>query len=204
MASTRVNSLKTALETGQITNEGVSPDASNIVLFSMMNFYKRRAERAEAENEMLRKKMKQECEEHNNAMTHMQIQLSEQVDVNHHFAQVNMRGARTIMRKHHAGMRLAHCINDLVDSIELVEDTRLGGEDALGCNYIIMHKDRIKGQMDTAIQLLVHEEWVDEDNEVVRFENEVADTLLAREIIDLTEETEEELSGEETETDIEF
>lgn len=193
----------------------MSQDNSNTVLFEMMNFYKRRAERAEAENEMLNKKMKKECEEHNNVVTLLQHQLNDQVNINHHFAQVNMRGARTIMRKHNAGIRLAHCINELIDSIELVEETRLGGEDALGCNYIVMNKERVKGQVDAAMQMLVREEWVDEESELERFENEVADTLLAHEIIDLTEETEtelteeeteteEELDGEETETDNEF
>lgn len=170
---------------------------SNTVLFEMMNFYKRRAEHAEATNDRLMKKMKQECEDHNNEMARIQHQLHQQIQLNSHLQAANVRGARTILRKHNAGLRLAHCLDDLVGAIELVEETRLGGEDALGCMYINMHKDRIKGRADSAIQLLVHNEL--DDNMVDHFENEVADTLLAQEVIDLTGESteEEELSEDE-------
>lgn len=181
-----------------------APEASPEVLFHMMNYYKRRMEVAEQECENLRKRMRVQYEEHRNEMGDLQQQLHDAVQTNHEFAQVNLRGAHTIVRKHRAGLRLAHCFDELSAAIELVEDTHIGDE-AMGLRYISMKKQEIMGRADAAVQLLVHQE--PEQGELERWENEVADNLLVmgNTIIDLTEDTEEEeLSGEETETDVEL
>lgn len=173
-------------------------DASNTVLFSMMNFYKRRMESLEQQNATLKKKLRTQYEEHRNEMGDLQQQLHDQVQINHHFAQVNLRGAETIIRKHNAAIRLAHCYDEMCAAIELVEDTHLGDE-AMGLRYISMKKTEITQRADVAVRLLVREE---PEDELTRWENEIADNMLVieREIIDLTEDTEEEeLSDEETE-----
>lgn len=175
-----------------------APDASNTVLFSMMNFYKRRMESLEQQNASLKKKLRTQYEEHRNEMGDLQQQLHDQVQVNHHFAQVNLRGAETIIRKHNAGIRLAHCFDELSAAIELVEDTHIGDE-AMGLRYINMKKNEIMQRADVAVRLLARE---DDEDELTRWENEIADNMLVieRQIIDLTEDTEEEvLSDEESE-----
>jgi len=180
-----------------------APEASPTVLFHMMTYYKRRMEVAEQECENLRKRMRTQYEEFRNEMGDLQQQLHDAVQTNHEFAQVNLRGAHTIVRKHNAGLRLAHCFDEIVSAIELVEDTHIGDE-AMGLRYISMKKTEIMGRADMAVRLLVHQE---PEDELTRWENEVADNLLVmgNTVIDLTEETEEEEdSGEETESDVEL
>lgn len=184
---------------------GPDQSASNTVLFEMMQFYKRAAEGHAEEANELRKRMRIEADLHADEMAIQQQRFHHQVMINHHFAQVNLRATETAHRKHQAGLRMAHCLDDLFTAIELVEETRLGNDGALGIEYISMHKTRIQQRADTALQMFLHEP---EMSEVERFENEIVDGIVAaREVIDLTigEETEEEvLSGEETETDVEM
>lgn len=174
-----------------------APDASNTVLFSMMNFYKRRMEALEQQNASLKKKIRVQYDEYRNELGDLQQQLHDQVDVNHHFAQVNLRNTETIMRKHDAGIRLARCFEELSSAIELVEDTHVGDE-AMGLRYIYMKKEEIMQRADVGVRMLVRE---DVQDDLTRWENEIADNMLVieRNIIDLTEDTEEELSEEESE-----
>lgn len=167
-----------------------------------MNFYKRRAELLEEENNNLRKKMRQDYEDHRNEVGDLQQQLHDAAQTNHEFAQVNLRGAHTIMRKHNAGLRLAHCFDDLAAAIELVEDTHIG-EEAMGLRYIGMKKNEIMERANVAIQLLVQHDPV--ESELERWENEVADNLLVinNQVIDLTEDTEEEELSE-SDSDVEL
>lgn len=182
--------------------------ASNTILFEMMNFYKRRCEIFEAENQALKKKMRMDYENHRNEMGDMQQRLHDEIQSNSMLAQVNLQGAHTIIRKHNAGLRLAHCIDSMAAAIELIEDTHVGDE-ALGLRYISMEKDKIMEQANVAIMMLTrrgpNEGQQEPQDDLERWENEIADNMLVieRQVIDLTEETEEEeeLSGEETETD---
>lgn len=171
-----------------------APDSSNVILFHMMNFYKRRAEALEEENNRLNKKLKQQYEDHRNEMGDLQQQLHDQVQINHHFAQVNLRGAELVTRKHQAAMRLAHCVDEIFNSIELVQDTVGAQPDALGIQYLVMKKNEVQQRADVAIQLLVRTPEMDE-SELTAWENEIAPVL-----IDLTNDTEDD--GEETETDL--
>jgi len=166
----------------------------------MMNFYKRRAEQLEEENARLNKKLRDQYEEHRNEMGDLQQQLHDQIHINHHFAQVNLRTTEIANRKHQAGLRLAHCIDELVGAIELVEETQMS--DDLGVKYICMQRDAMAGRVDSALQLLIGNTG---QTAIDRWEGEIADTLLAREVIDLTgEETEEEIwDDEETESESE-
>lgn len=180
-----------------------APEASPTVLFHMMNYYKRRMEVAEKACEDMRKRMRVQYEEYRNEVGDLQQQLHDAATTNHEFAQVNLRGAETIVRKHNAGLRLAHCFDELSAAIELVEETHIGDE-AMGLRYITMKKDEIMQRANTAVQLLVHQ---DPESELERWENEIADNLIimGNQVIDLTEDTEEEeLSGDETETDVEL
>lgn len=173
-----------------------------------MNFYKRRCEIFEAENQALKKKMRMDYENHRNEMGDMQQRLHDEIQSNSMLAQVNLQGAHTIIRKHNAGLRLAHCIDSMAAAIELIEDTHVGDE-ALGLRYISMEKDKIMEQANVAIMMLTrrgpNEGQHEPQDDLERWENEIADNMLVieRQVIDLTEETEEEeeLSGEETETD---
>lgn len=181
-----------------------TPQASNVVLYHMMNFYKRRAEALEEELQRVTKKARDDYEEHRNEMGDLQQQLHDQVATNNEFAQVNLRGAHTIVRKHRAGLRLAHCLDDLVGAIELVSETHIGDEQ-MGLRFIEMKKNEIMERADVAIQLLVQRDFVDPESEVERWENEVADDFLVAPhgVIDLTgEETEEELSEEDTDVEL--
>lgn len=176
-----------------------APDASNAVLFHMMNFYKRRAESLEEENQHLKKRMKQQYEDHRNEMGDLQQQLHDQFEINHRFSHVNLRTTEACYRKHQAGLRLAHCFEDLAAAIELVDDTHTESDKPMSLRYITMKKTEIMGRADIAIQMLVAR---DPEDEVTRFENELADNLLQIEqhIIDLTADD----SGEETETEPEW
>lgn len=175
-----------------------SPAASPAVLFHMMNYYKRRAEALEMDNIALKKRMRTQYEEFRNEMGDLQQQLHDAAQTNHELAQVNLRGAETIVRKHNAGLRLAHCFDELSAAIELVEDTHVGDE-AMGLRYISMKKNEIMGRADSAVQMLANHEIRQVESELERWENEVADNLLVMQhgIIDLTADTDD----EETETE---
>lgn len=152
--------------------------ASNTVIFEMMMHYKRKSEIAEESSRSAHKKLKHARD----AIGSLQHELQEQVATNREFARANRRGADIIHRKHQAGMRLVGCLDDLFGAIDLVQDTSLGDDHALGIEFITMHKQAIHGRAETALMLFV--EHNDED-------------LETDETIDLTgEETEEEDVGE--------
>lgn len=158
-----------------------------------MNFYKRRAEELENDNIQLKKRMRAMYEEHRNEMGDLQQQLHDHVQTNAQFAQQNLRSAHTIVRKHQAGLRLAHCFDDLVATIELVEDTHIGDE-AMGLRYIGYKKNEILERANVAVQLLCRPGEAELPGELERWENEVADNLLVmgNQVIDLTGDSDEE------------
>lgn len=182
-----------ALSRDEILSRVSTPDqtASNVVIFEMMNFYKRRSETLEKENEALKKKMKLDYQEHRNEMADVQQRLHDQVIINYHFAHVNEKNAELIYRKHQAGIRLAHCFEELASAIELVEETNIDEDKTMALRYIGMKKNEICQRADIAVEMLTRRD--DDLDDVTRFENE-----HDRTIIDLTSDTEED-SGEETE-----
>lgn len=184
-----------------------SPAASPAVLYNMMCYYKRRAEQLEEEVIEMKRQRRDLINEHHNEMGDLQQLYHDALQTNTEFARVNLRGAATIVRKHNAGLRLAHCIDELSAAIELVEDTHVGDE-AMGLRYISMKKDEIMGRADSAVMLLTRTgpQEREPEGELERWENEVADHLLVmrgddHEVIDLTGDSDEdtELESEEEE-----
>jgi len=168
---------------------GATQTNSNVVIFEMMNFYKRRMEAAEEENEQLKKKLKQAQDEHLHDIHQLEHQLDNQVNMNMIFAQTNMRQAETTMRKHQAGIRLARCFDELAAAVELVEETYIGGGEEIALRYIYMKKEEIMQRANVGIQMLIAP--TPDEPEV-----EIHMTRIEQEIIDLTEQTEEETEEE--------
>lgn len=185
-----------------------SPDqASPVVLFHMMNFYKRKAEQLELQLKEERAAKKQQYEDLRNEIGDVQQQLHDRIVENAELGVINLRGAQTIVRKHQAGVRMLHVIDDFAAAIELVEETTIGQSMDMGLHYIVMKKNEIMQRAQVAMDIFLHGQ--PEVNELEEWENgfdTIGDNLVDRSIIDLTgEETEEdEDSGEETETDNEF
>lgn len=170
-------------------NDPLPQATDNVVLFEMMMHYKRRLDIAEASLEQAKKRAKKQRDIYEDALGGLQHQLHEQIETNREFARANEQGARMIVRKHQAGMRLVGCLDDLFESIDIVNDTGLGDDKALGMEYISMHAAAIKSRAETALELFT---WDREDPE-----DDDESMLAADEIIDLTGETTEEEEVEE-------
>lgn len=165
-------------------NRGAAQTNSNTVIFEMMNFYKRKLEESEKENEELTKKIKTMQAEHLHDIHALETQLDRQVHTNFIFAQTNMQQAETVMRKHQAGVRLARCFDEMAAAIELVEETHVGDE-AMALRYIYMKKEEVMQRANVALHMLIRPS---EEEDRVQL-----DLAIEEEIIDLTgEDTEEE------------
>lgn len=182
-----------------------APEASNAVLFHMMNYYKRKFEQSDEELQSTKRRMKVEEEIHTEHIRNLEAELNQRIVERIQLGHANFRGSQIILRKHQAGIRMLHCIDELAAAIELVEDTRIGGENNMGVHYIAMEKNKIMQRVQVAMQIFSHDPDSDEEeNAVTRWENEISPQLVTN-IIDLTgEETQEELDGEETESDTGF
>jgi len=174
-------------------NKGASQQNSNTVIFEMMNFYKRKLEACELQNEDLAKRLKVSRDEHMHDVHVLERQLNNQVNTNMVFAQTNMRQAETVMRKHQAGVRLARCFDELAASVELVEETHIGGDETIALRYIYMKKEEIMQRANVALQMLIAPAQEETEDDIIHM------MRIEQEIIDLTaeEETEEEESDEE-------
>jgi len=172
-------------------NEAPSLEEANpVVLFQMMNFYKRRMELAEAECESARKRMRTMRESHAEQMAHQQHLLHEQIAANREFAIANRRGAEMIITKHHAGMRIVHCLDELLSAVDLVRDT-FTSDYQLGLEYINGEAHRVRGRAETALELFTRAGDERADEEI--------DLTVYDEIIDLTGDTTEDEREEEDE-----
>jgi hypothetical protein len=165
-------------------------EASPVVLFQMMNYYKRRMELAEAQCESERKRMRVMRETHAEQMAHQQHLLHEQIAANREFAIANRRGAEMIITKHHAGMRIVSCLDDLLSAVDLVRDT-FTSDFQLGLEYINGEAHRVRGRAEMALELFTRAGDEEADEEI--------DLTVYDEIIDLTGDTTEEEREEEDE-----
>jgi len=160
------------------------PTDSNVVVFQMMLHYKRQLECEQEINAIAMKKLKKA----HNDMASLQHEHHEVLQENRLLVNANQRGAMTVVRKHQAGMRIAKCLDDMFDTIDLVVETGLGDDGALGMEYIAMHKQAIQQRAEIALELFTDiirpEDDFDTDDEGV--------PMMAHEVIDLTgDETEE-------------
>jgi len=179
-------------------NTGCCQTNSNVVIFEMMNFYKRKLEESEEENAMLRDQLKKAKQEHMHDIHTLENQLNNQVNMNMIFAQTNLAQAETVQRKHQAGIRLARCFDELAAAVELVEETHIGGDEALALRYVYMKKEEIMQRANVGIQMLIAPSPQEpEVIEMIHFER------IEREIIDLTEDTQGETTEEEEESESE-
>jgi len=150
-------------------SDPVAPTESNVVLYQMMMHYKRRMESAEAEVEKQLKRIK--CDS---------AAIDDLTERNVILVDANRRGAHVAIRKHHAGMRLVNCLDEIFTAIELVEHTTIREHREIGVDYIAMKKDEIQQRATMAFELLTGEH----------------DDMLANEEIDLVTTEEEESEGE--------
>jgi len=177
-------------------NKGATQSNSNTVIFEMMNFYKRKLEACEQQNEDLNKRLRISREEHMHDVHVLERQLNTQVNTNMMFAQTNMRQAETVMRKHQAAVRMARCFDELSAAVELVEETHIGGDEAIALRYIYMKKEELMQRANVAMQMLIAPTQEETEEDIIRM------MQIEQEIIDLTaEETEEEETEEEEESD---
>lgn len=133
------------------------PTESNVVLYQMMMHYKRRMEIAEEREEHYKKRMKIEEELY-----------QEDIDVwrqsNRRFSDQLYRTQLQLINKHDAGMKLAACLDNMFEAVDLAYDTDLGGKDNLAIAYLDTIKDQEQGKAANAFELLIsehHENAVD-------------------------------------------
>lgn len=166
-------------------SEPVAQTESNVVLFQMMMHYKRRMEDAEESAKKVVKKMRTNETAYLRTLELMEHDSREADNRIRFLVAANVQGANALIRKHEAGMRLIHCLDDVFNAVELVDETQLAGENNLGLRYINSEKKVVGQRARVAIDLLMR----DPEFETHEFHTEV---------IDLTadEETEEESEGE--------
>lgn len=133
------------------------PTESNVVLYQMMMHYKRRMEVAEEREDHYKKRMKVEEELY-----------QEEIDVwrqsNRRFSDQLYRTQLQLINKHDAGMKLAACLDNMFEAVDLAYDTDLGGKNNLAVAYLDTIKDQEQGRAATAFELLIsehHENAVD-------------------------------------------
>lgn len=145
-----------------------APTTSNVVIYQMMMHYKRRMDIAEDRESHYKKRMKIEQELYEEEIERKNLQITGLQDLVNFTTRANHRGAAMVVRKHHAGLRLVECLDEIFSAVELSKDTDLGGVGNLAVEYIDTVKDEVHGRAQTAFELLVREhDEVDLDSDEV-------------------------------------
>ena len=152
-----------------------APNDSNVVIFQMMLHYKRQLECEQDINAIAMKKLKK-CHQDLASLQHEKHELLRD---NRLLVNANERGSATIIRKHQAGMRMAKCLDDIFETIDIVIETGLGDDGALGMEYIGAHRDAIGQRAKTALDMFVEVNQPEDDFDTD--DEEMA--LLAHEVI---------------------
>jgi len=163
------------------------PGDSNVVVFQMMLHYKRQLECEQDINAIAMKKLKTA----HDMIASLQHEQHELIQDNRQLVRANERGSAVIIRKHQAGMRMAACLDEMFETIDVVVDTGLGDDGALGMEYISAHRDAIGQRARVALDMFVEVHQPEEDSETE--EDTEQQWLFGTGVIDLTgDETEEE------------
>jgi len=142
---------------------------SNVVIYQMMMHYKRRMECAEDREEHYKKRMRIEEELNQEEIEDKNRQISQLRSELAFTRRANQNGAGMVIRKHHAGLRLVECLDEMFCAVELARDTQLGGLDNLAVDYIDTVRVQVHEQAQVAFELLVQEHNEDdlESDEII-------------------------------------